>query len=106
MIYAGLKIIMPSLFLVTSLAVCSLTSLATGTSWGTIGTVGVALMGIGAGLGFEPGLTAATIICGAFFGDKMSPLSDTTNMAGRGLRQCPCSGISDTCFSPLPRPMS
>lgn len=81
MIYAGLKIIMPSLFLVTSLVVCSLTSLATGTSWGTIGTVGVALMGIGAGLGFEPGLTAATIICGAFFGDKMSPLSDTTNMA-------------------------
>lgn len=80
MIYAGLKIISPSIFLVTSLIVCSLTSIFTGTSWGTIGTVGVALMGIGAGLGFEPGLTAATIICGAFFGDKMSPLSDTTNM--------------------------
>lgn len=81
MIYAGLKIISPSIFLVTSLIVCSLTSIFTGTSWGTIGTVGVALMGIGAGLGFDPGLTAATIICGAFFGDKMSPLSDTTNMA-------------------------
>ena len=81
MIYAGLKIISPGIFLVTSLIVCSLTSIFTGTSWGTIGTVGVALMGIGAGLGFEPGLTAATIICGAFFGDKMSPLSDTTNMA-------------------------
>lgn len=81
MVYAGLKIISPSIFLVTSLIVCSLTSIFTGTSWGTIGTVGVALMGIGAGLGFDPGLTAATIICGAFFGDKMSPLSDTTNMA-------------------------
>lgn len=81
MIYAGLKIISPNLFLVTSLIVCSLTSIFTGTSWGTIGTVGVALMGIGTGLGFEPGLTAATIICGSFFGDKMSPLSDTTNMA-------------------------
>ncbi len=81
MIYAGLEIISPSIFLVTSLIVCSLTSIFTGTSWGTIGTVGVALMGIGAGLGFDPGLTAATIICGSFFGDKMSPLSDTTNMA-------------------------
>lgn len=81
MIYAGLKIISPSIFLVTSLIVCSLTSIFTGTSWGTIGTVGVALMGIGAGLGFDPGMTAATIICGSFFGDKMSPLSDTTNMA-------------------------
>ncbi|WP_417292426.1 Na+/H+ antiporter NhaC [Desulfovibrio porci] len=81
MIYVGLNIITPSLFLVTSLIVCSLTALATGTSWGTIGTVGVALMGIGAGLGFAPGLTAASIICGSFFGDKMSPLSDTTNMA-------------------------
>lgn len=81
MIYAGLKIISPSIFLVTSLIVCSLTSIFTGTSWGTIGTVGVALMGIGSGLGFDPGITAATIICGSFFGDKMSPLSDTTNMA-------------------------
>ena len=81
MIYAGLKIITPKLFLVTSFIRCSITSLTTGTSWGTIGTVGLALMGIGAGLGFDPGLTAATIICGAYFGDKMSPLSDTTNMA-------------------------
>ena len=81
MIYGGLKIISPSIFLVTSMIVCSLTSIFTGTSWGTIGTVGVALMGIGTGLGFPPGLTAGTIICGAFFGDKMSPLSDTTNMA-------------------------
>ena len=81
MIYAGLKIITPKLFLVTSFILCSITSLTTGTSWGTIGTVGLALMGIGTGLGFEPGMSAATIICGAYFGDKMSPLSDTTNMA-------------------------
>lgn len=81
MIYAGLKIITPTFFLVTSLILCSVTALTTGTSWGAIGTVGLALMGIGAGLGFPPGLTAATIICGSFFGDKLSPLSDTTNMA-------------------------
>lgn len=80
-IYVGLQIISPSLFLVTSLILCSVTSLTTGTSWGTIGTVGLAIMGIGAGLGFDPGITAASIICGAFFGDKLSPLSDTTNMA-------------------------
>lgn len=80
LIYAGLKIITPGWFLVTSLLLCSVTSLVTGTSWGTIGTVGLALMGIGSGLGFDSGVTAATIICGAFFGDKMSPLSDTTNM--------------------------
>ncbi len=80
LIYAGLNIITPQFFLVTSLLLCSVTSLVTGTSWGTIGTVGLALMGIGNGLGFDPGITASTIICGAFFGDKMSPLSDTTNM--------------------------
>lgn len=81
MIYSGLKIISPTFFLLTSMIICSLTSLMTGTSWGTIGTVGIAIMGIGAGLGFEPGLTAAVIISGAFFGDKLSPLSDTTNMS-------------------------
>lgn len=80
LIYAGLKIISPSFFLITSLIVCSFTSIFTGTSWGTLGTVGIALMGIGSSLGFAPGLTAASIICGSFFGDKMSPLSDTTVM--------------------------
>lgn len=80
LIYTGLTLITPSLFLVTSLLLCSATSLATGTSWGTIGTVGLALMGIGTGMGIPEGITAATIICGAYFGDKMSPLSDTTNM--------------------------
>lgn len=81
MIYIGLKIITPEFFLATSFILCSMTSVFTGTSYGTIGTVGLALMGIGAGLGFDPGVTAATVISGAFLGDKMSPLSDTTNMA-------------------------
>lgn len=80
LIYAGLKVMSPSFFLVTSLFLCSLVSLATGTSWGTIATAGIACMGIGAGLGVPAGMTAGAVICGAYFGDKMSPLSDTTNM--------------------------
>ncbi len=81
MIYYGLMILKPSYFFVASMLICSITSLATGTSWGTMGTMGVALMGIGLGLGMEPGMTAGAIISGAYFGDKMSPLSDTTNLA-------------------------
>lgn len=81
MIYYGLKILSPSVFFVAALLICSITSLATGTSWGTMGTMGVALMGIGYGLGMNPAMTAGAIISGAYFGDKMSPLSDTTNLA-------------------------
>lgn len=81
MIYYGLKILNPSTFLVATLLVCSVTSLATGTSWGTVGTVGVALMGIGIGLGVEPAMTGGAIISGAYFGDKLSPFSETTNLA-------------------------
>lgn len=81
MIYYGLKILKPSIFFIATLLICSITSLATGTSWGTIGTMGVALMGIGYGLGMSPGMTAGAILSGAYFGDKMSPLSDTTNLA-------------------------
>lgn len=81
MIYYGLKILKPSIFLVAAVLVCSITSLATGTSWGTMGTMGVALMGIGIGLGVDPAMTAGAVISGAYFGDKMSPLSDTTNLA-------------------------
>lgn len=81
MIYYGLKILKPSIFFVATMLICSITSLATGTSWGTMGTMGVALMGIGFGLGMNPGMTAGAIISGAYFGDKMSPLSDTTNLA-------------------------
>ncbi|MDD7684272.1 Na+/H+ antiporter NhaC [Eubacterium pyruvativorans] len=81
MIYYGLKILSPKIFLLASVLICSITSLATGTSWGTMGTMGLALMGIGHGLGMPVGPTAGAIISGAYFGDKMSPLSDTTNLA-------------------------
>ncbi len=81
MIYYGLKILNPSTFLVATVLVCSVTSLATGTSWGTAGTVGVALMGIGIGLGIDPAMTGGAVISGAYFGDKLSPFSETTNLA-------------------------
>lgn len=81
MIYYGLKILNPTIFLVATVLVCSVTSLATGTSWGTVGTVGVALMGIGVGLGISPAMTGGAIISGAYFGDKLSPFSETTNLA-------------------------
>lgn len=81
LIYYGLKIISPSFFLPTTFLVCLIISLATGTAFGTIGTVGVALMGVQAGLGIPAPITAGAILCGAYFGDKMSPLSDTTNIA-------------------------
>ncbi len=81
MIYYGLDILSPGFFLVASLVICSIVALATGTSWGTTGTVGIALMGIAAGLGIPPALAAGVIISGSYFGDKMSPLSDTTNLA-------------------------
>lgn len=80
-IYYGLELISPSIFLPTTLIICSIASMATGTSWGTTATVGVALMGIGAGLGFPMPLVAGAVLSGAYFGDKLSPLSDTTNIA-------------------------
>lgn len=81
MIYYGLTILTPKIFLVAALIICSITSLATGTSWGTAGTIGIALMGIATGLGIPAPIAAGAIISGAYFGDKMSPLSDTTNLA-------------------------
>ena len=81
MVYYGLQIISPRFFLVTALLLCSLVSLAIGSSLSTIGTVGVALFGIGSALGIPPAITAGAIVSGAYFGDKMSPLSDTTNLA-------------------------
>jgi len=81
LIYFGLELINPSIFLPAGFILCSLSSMATGTSWGTAGTMGVALMGIGGGLGIPAPMTAGMVISGAVFGDKMSPLSDTTNLA-------------------------
>ena len=81
MIYYGLMLLSPSVFLPTACLLCCLVSLATGSSWTTAGTVGVALVGIAVAQGISPGLAAGAIISGAYFGDKMSPLSDTTNLA-------------------------
>ena len=81
MIYYGLQVLSPSIFLVAAVLLCSVVALASGSSWTTAGTVGVALIGVAAGLGIPAPIAAGAIISGAYFGDKMSPLSDTTNLA-------------------------
>jgi Na+:H+ antiporter, NhaC family len=87
MIYYGLKLISPSIFLVSICVICAIVTLAIGSSWSTMGTIGVAGMGIGLSMGIPAPMVAGAIISGAYFGDKMSPLSDTTNLA---------SGVSGT----------
>ena len=79
-LYYGFSIFSPSSFLFSVCIICAIISVATGTSWGTVGTVGLAMMGIGLGLGIPAHFTGGAIVSGAFFGDKMSPLSDTTNL--------------------------
>ena len=81
MIYYGLQILNPKIFLLAAAIICAIVSLASGSSWSTIATVGIALLGIGNALYISNGLVAGAIISGAYFGDKMSPLSDTTNLA-------------------------
>lgn len=81
LIYYGLRYINPTFFLPLGLLLCSITSLSVGTSWGTVGTLGIAMMGIGQGMGIPAPVTAGMVISGSFFGDKMSPMSDTTNLA-------------------------
>lgn len=81
LIYYGLNILSPQIFLAAAMILCSVVSLSLGTSWGTVGTVGLALMGIGAGFDVPVYWTAGAVVSGAFFGDKVSPLSDTTNLA-------------------------
>jgi Na+:H+ antiporter, NhaC family len=81
MIYYGLKILNPVIFLFAAVIVSAIVSLATGSSWSTIATVGIALLGIGQAMNISEGVIAGAIISGAYFGDKMSPLSDTTNLA-------------------------
>ncbi|WP_405609008.1 Na+/H+ antiporter NhaC [Polaribacter sp. Asnod1-A03] len=81
MIYYGLQILNPTIFLAASVIICAIISIATGSSWTTSATVGIALVGIGNTLGISAGMTAGAVLSGAYFGDKMSPLSDTTNLA-------------------------
>ena len=81
LIYYGVDLLHPTIFLPAGLVLCSLMSLATGTAWGTIGTIGVVLMGLGGALGIPLPLVAGMVVSGASFGDKMSPVSDTTNLA-------------------------
>lgn len=81
MIYYGLQILNPTIFLAACVIICAIISIATGSSWTTSATVGIALIGIGDSLGISLGMTAGAVLSGAYFGDKMSPLSDTTNLA-------------------------
>jgi NhaC family Na+:H+ antiporter len=81
MVYYGLQVLSPGIFLVATLIICSIVSLGTGSSWSTAGTVGVALIGVGAALQIPLPVVAGAVVSGAYFGDKMSPLSDTTNLA-------------------------
>src|SRR5699024_4941584 len=87
MIYYGLQIISPSMFLVTICIICAVVALSIGSSWSTMGTIGVAGMGIGAAMEIPTAMVAGAVISGAYFGDKMSPLSETTNLA---------SGLTET----------
>jgi NhaC family Na+:H+ antiporter len=81
MVYYGLQVLSPEIFLPASVIIAALISIATGSSWTTSATVGIALVGIGTALGINPCMIAGAVISGAYFGDKMSPLSDTTNLA-------------------------
>jgi NhaC family Na+:H+ antiporter len=81
MIYYGLQVLSPGIFLAATMVICAVVALGTGSSWSTAGTVGVALIGVGTALGIPVSMTGGAIISGAYFGDKMSPLSDTTNLA-------------------------
>ena len=81
MVYYGLQMLNPSIFLPASVLISAIISIATGSSWTTSATVGIALVGIGSALGIAPGMVAGAVISGAYFGDKMSPMSDTTNLA-------------------------
>jgi len=81
MVYYGLQVLSPEIFLPASVIIAAIISIATGSSWTTSATVGIALVGIGSALGIPSGMIAGAVISGAYFGDKMSPLSDTTNLA-------------------------
>lgn len=102
LIYYGIQIIHPSFFLVCTCLICSIVSVMTGSSWTTIATIGIALMGIGEAQGFEPGWIAGAIISGAYFGDKVSPLSDTTVLAASATGTALFSHIRYLFFTTIP----
>ena len=102
LIYYGVQVIEPALFLPAGLLFCSLMAVATGTSWGTVGTAGVVLMGIGTAVGFPAPVVAGMVVSGASFGDKMSPVSDTTNLAAMSAGTTLYSHIRSMCYTTLP----
>lgn len=102
MIYYGLEIISPKIFLPATLILCSILSTMTGTSYGSAASAGLACMGIGISMGFPPGLIAGAVISGALFGDKMSPFSDTTNLAPAMAGGTLFGHIKSMCYTTLP----
>lgn len=102
LIYYGVDILHPSVFLPAGLVLCSLMSVATGTAWGTIGTIGVVLMGLGEALGIPLPLVAGMVVSGATFGDKMSPVSDTTNLAAMSADTDLYSHIKSMMYTTVP----
>ena len=102
LIFYGLKLISPTFFLVTACVVCSVVSVVTGTSYGTVGTLGVALMGIAQGLDIPLGQAGGAIVAGAYFGDKLSPFSDTTNLAPVAARSNLFDHIRHTLWTTTP----
>lgn len=102
LIYYGLKFLSPKFFLPAGFIVCSITSFATGTSWGTAGTVGLAMMGMGMGLGIPAPAIAGMVVAGAAFGDKMSPMSDTTILAASSAQTDMYEHIKDMSYTTIP----
>jgi len=102
LIYYGLKMISPRFFLLSACVVCSMISLFTGTSWGTVGTIGIAFIGVAEGLGISTAQAAGAIISGAYFGDKLSPFSDTTNLAPIAARSNLFDHIKHMLWTTLP----
>lgn len=102
LIYYGVDLLHPAIFLPAGLVLCSLMSLATGTAWGTIGTIGVVLMGLGGALGIPLPLVAGMVVSGASFGDKMSPVSDTTNLAAMSAGTDLYSHIKSMMYTTVP----
>ena len=100
MIYYGVQIVNPTFMLVTAFLITAVVSVVTGTSWGSVATMGVALMGIASTLGVNLAATAGAVIAGSYFGDKISPLSDTTNLAPVAAYPCPVlANPSDRCYN-------